>query len=66
MSPEKVKNQLKLRDFIWKKLYPQVDKFSRQKLEFCFQRLWEADLDLKTQRTPKKIVLEQLIMDLCK
>ncbi len=66
MDPEAVKNQLKLRDFIWKKLYPQVDKFPRQKLEFCFQRLWEADLDLKTQRTPKKIVLEQLIMDLCK
>ena len=65
LSPEKVKSSLKIKPFIWKKLSPQVDKFSRKKLEVCFQRLWEADVALKTQSIPKKIILEQLVIDLC-
>jgi len=65
IRPEKVKTNLKIKNFIWKKLSPQAYKFSRKKLEVCFQRLWKSDLALKTRSIPKKVVLERLIMDLC-
>jgi DNA polymerase-3 subunit delta len=65
IPPEKIKHSLNIKDFIWKKLSPQVNKFSRKKLEKCFQRLWGTDVALKTQSIPKKIILEQLIIDLC-
>jgi DNA polymerase III subunit delta len=56
---------LKIREFVWEKLYPQVNKFSEKKLMDCFQQMWEADLALKTRSTPKKIILEKLVMELC-
>ena len=65
MSPEKVRSHLKVREFVWVKLLPQAQKFSQSQLERCFQRLWEADLSLKSQRIPGKIIMEQLIADLC-
>ncbi|MCD6353094.1 MAG: DNA polymerase III subunit delta [Proteobacteria bacterium] len=64
-KPEQVRKHLNIMPFIWKNLYPQTRKFSQKKLEKCFQQLWKTDLSLKTQRIPPKIVLEQLIMDLC-
>ncbi|MFH0812745.1 MAG: DNA polymerase III subunit delta [Pseudomonadota bacterium] len=67
LQPEKIRSSLNIKDFLWKKLYPQTQKFPRAKLEHCFERLWEADLSLKTQhRIPAKIVLEHLITELSK
>jgi len=65
VTPEQARKQLNFQPFIWKKLYPQTRRFSQKKLDECFQQLRQADLSLKTQRIPAKIVLEQLIMDLC-
>jgi len=56
---------LKIREFVWEKLYLQVNKFSEKKLMDCFQQMWEADIALKTRSTPKKLILEKLVMELC-
>jgi len=65
MGPDNIKHSLNMKDFIWRKLSPQADRFSREKLEKCFQLLLKTDLALKTQAIPEKIILERLIMDLC-
>jgi DNA polymerase-3 subunit delta len=65
LKPAEITHALKIREFVWQKLYPQVNKFSEKKLMDCFQQMWEADITLKTRRTPKKIVLEKLVMELC-
>ena len=65
MRGESIKRALKMPDFIWRKLSPQVHKFSREQLDRCFQLLLQADLALKTQAVSKKVILERLIMDLC-
>jgi DNA polymerase III subunit delta len=63
-TPE-ITHALKIREFVWVKLYPQVNKFSEKKLMDCFQHMWEADIALKTRSTPKKLFLEKLVMELC-
>ena len=65
LKPAEITKALKIREFVWEKLYPQVNKFSEKKLMDCFQQMWEADIALKTRSTPKKIVLEKLVMELC-
>lgn len=65
LKPAEIINALKIREFVWEKLYPQVNKFSEKKLMDCFQQMWEADITLKTRSTPKKLVLEKLVMELC-
>lgn len=65
LKPAEITNALKIREFVWKKLYPQLNKFSEKKLMDCFQQMWEADIALKTRNIPKKIVLEKLVMELC-
>ena len=64
-NPAEINNALKIQEFVWKKLYPQLNKFSEKKLMACFQHMWEADIALKTRNTPKKFVLEKLVMELC-
>ncbi|HPD61104.1 MAG TPA: DNA polymerase III subunit delta, partial [Thermodesulfobacteriota bacterium] len=64
-NPAEINNALKLREFVGKKLYPQLNKFSEKKLMACFQHMWEADIALKTRSTPKKLVLEKLVLELC-
>lgn len=65
IKPAEITNTLKIPEFVWEKLYPQVNKFSEKKLMDCFHQMWEADIALKTRSTPKKIVLERLVMELC-
>jgi DNA polymerase III subunit delta len=65
MNPDEVRSHLKIRDFVWNKLSPQARAFTPVHLERSFQRLREADLSLKSQRVPGKIVLEELIAELC-
>ena len=65
MKPSEIGHFLKIKEFVWKKLKSQVNKFSEKKLMDCFQKIWEADVSLKTRSTPKKLVLEQLVWGLC-
>ncbi|MBN2467986.1 MAG: DNA polymerase III subunit delta [Deltaproteobacteria bacterium] len=65
-NPEEVRRHLNMKPYLWKKLYPQARKFSEPSAKTCFQRLWETDQTLKTQQLPAKIILERLIMDLCR
>ncbi|WAC07647.1 MAG: DNA polymerase III subunit delta [Thermodesulfobacteriota bacterium] len=65
LKPAEITNALKIREFVWEKLYPQVNKFSEKKLMDCFQQMWEADIALKTGSIPKKLILEKLVMELC-
>lgn len=66
MGPEEIVSSLNLKDFMWRKLSPQVNRFSPEKLGNCFQLLLRTDLALKTQTiVPETIILERLIMDLC-
>jgi len=66
VRPEEIKSSLKISEFIWRKLSPQVKRFPREKLGQSFQLLFQADLALKTHAAvPDKIILERLIMDLC-
>jgi DNA polymerase-3 subunit delta len=65
LKPAEITKALKIPEFVWVKLYPQINKFSEKKLMDCFQQMWETDIALKTRSTPKKLVLEKLIMELC-
>jgi DNA polymerase-3 subunit delta len=65
MGPDEIRSALKVRDFVWRKLSPQAARFSREKLEKCYQLLLKADLALKSRTISHKIILERLIMDLC-
>jgi DNA polymerase III, delta subunit len=65
LKSAEITNALKIRGFVWEKLYPQVNKFSEKKLMDCFQQMWEADFALKTRSIPKKLILEKLVMELC-
>jgi DNA polymerase-3 subunit delta len=65
MKQEKIKGALHVQDFIWRKLSPQANRFSREKLEKCYQLLLNADMGLKSRAISQKIILERLIMDLC-
>jgi DNA polymerase-3 subunit delta len=65
LKPAEITHALNIKKFVWEKLYPQLNKFSEKKLMDCFQQMWEADIALKTRSTPKKLVLEKLVMELC-
>ena len=65
LKPAEITKALKIPEFVWVKLYPQINKFSEKKLMDCFQQMWEADIALKTRSTPKKLILEKLVMELC-
>jgi len=64
-DPSEIRALLNMKESNWRKFYPQINKFSPEMLENCFQKMWETDLRLKTQRTPPKLLLEQLAMELC-
>lgn len=64
-SSEQVRESLNMKPFVWKKMLPQLRRFSRPQLELCMQRLWETDRSLKSQQVPPHIMLERLILDLC-
>jgi len=65
MGLEEIRSALSVPEFAWRKLSPQVTRFSREKLGQSFQLLLHADLVLKTQAVSEKIILERLIIDLC-
>jgi len=65
LKPAEIIHALNIKKFVWEKLYPQLNKFSEKKLMDCFQHMGKADIALKTKSTPKKIVLENLLMELC-
>jgi DNA polymerase III subunit delta len=66
LPPEAIKKTLEIRmDFVWNKLTGQLKKCSPAAIEQSFQRLGEADLTLKSRSLPARLVLEQLITDLC-
>ncbi len=64
-SPEEVQEYLGIQTFIVRKLLPQAEKFSRTRLEGCFERLWKTDWSLKRRHASSKVLLEQLVLDLC-
>lgn len=66
MPAEAIKKQLDIRmDFVWDKLTAQLKTCSRAAIEQSFQHLGEADVTLKSRSLLPRLVLEQLIMDLC-
>ncbi len=65
LKPAEITNALNIPKFVWEKLYPQLNKFSEKKLMDCFQQMWGTDIALKTRSTPKKLVLEKLVLELC-
>ncbi|MCX8012401.1 MAG: DNA polymerase III subunit delta [Desulfobacterota bacterium] len=64
-NQSEIKSLLNMQEWIWRKFYPQINKFSPEMLENCIQKIWETDFTLKTQGTPSKLLLERLVMDLC-
>jgi DNA polymerase-3 subunit delta len=64
-SFREVQKNLNVQDFVVKKLVPQTRSFSRARLEACYERLWKTDWALKSSSIPEKVLLEQLVLDLC-
>jgi DNA polymerase-3 subunit delta len=62
-----VKKQLGISNpYYLKELSAQAKGFSQQALQRAMQNLWETDLNLKRSPLPKRLLLEGLIIKLCK
>ncbi len=57
---------LKVHPFQAKKLWAQSTKFQRATLRAAYERLYESDLRLKSSGVDDAIVMERLVMDLCR
>lgn len=53
---------LKLHPFVIKKTFYQAQKFSLAEIKKIYQKLFKADLDIKTGRTEPRLALERLVM----
>ncbi|MGQ9508288.1 MAG: DNA polymerase III subunit delta [Thermodesulfobacteriota bacterium] len=49
-----------------RRLSAQADKFSEKALRRGIQKCYETDLELKSQRSPKTLLMEKLVIDLCR
>ncbi|MCA9517723.1 MAG: DNA polymerase III subunit delta [Myxococcales bacterium] len=56
---------LGLHPFQAKKMWPQTQKFAEPALRRALERLYAADVQLKSSPLPDELVLERLMMDLC-
>jgi DNA polymerase III subunit delta len=66
LPTEAIKKQLGIKsDFVWGKLTDQLRQCSPAAIERSFQLLGETNVTLNSRSLPGRLVLEQLITDLC-
>lgn len=65
-SKDKIAKELRINRHFLDKFIKQVRAFQAQKLKEDFQILLEADLDIKTGHLREKVILELLIIRLCR
>jgi DNA polymerase III delta subunit len=62
---QKIIAQTGLHPFVVKKLAAFGQKFSQEKLEKSYEKIFEADFALKSGLGEPKVILTKLICDLC-
>jgi DNA polymerase-3 subunit delta len=66
LTPSEIGSSLGLSPFFLNRYLEQTRRFSREELKECFERLYQVDLKLKTSKLPPRILLEKLVVDLCR
>lgn len=66
LSPKEIEVQLKIKPFWAKEFWQQVDIIPLRKLEESWLLLERADLEMKTSRLPKGLILERYLWDFFK
>lgn len=66
LTPSFIGKRLGVKNFFLKGFLEQVKKYSFDELKWTFEQFLKADLALKSSKLKKQILLERLILDLCR
>ena len=64
-SPKDIANITGVPPFFTGKIISQAGKFTTENLIYVFERLLQADIELKSSSRPPSLIMESLVIDLC-
>lgn len=65
VSPTEISSKIRVPPYFVGKIISQAGKFTRGNLIYTFERLLQADVELKSSARPPILVMESLVIDLC-
>ncbi|UCD86057.1 MAG: DNA polymerase III subunit delta [Deltaproteobacteria bacterium] len=66
LAHSEILSRLKTQPFLLDRYLEQAKKFSFEELRKCFEEFYQVDLRLKSSKVPPRIILEKLVVDLCR
>ncbi|HJP17449.1 MAG TPA: DNA polymerase III subunit delta [Nitrospinota bacterium] len=64
-SPTEISSKIGVHPYFVGKIISQAGKFSRENLIYAFERLLQADVELKSSSRSPILIMESLVIDLC-
>ena len=65
-SSSEISKKIKVIPYFIGRILEQSGKFDAEELKLCFYKMLNSDLELKTSDSPPHIILDSLILDLCR
>jgi len=65
VSPTEILSKIGVRPYFAGKIISQAGKFTRENLIYAFERLLQADVELKSSAKSPILIMESLVIDLC-
>ena len=65
VSPAEISSKIGVHPYFVGKIISQAGKFTRENLIYTFERLLQADVELKSSARSPILIMESLVIDLC-
>jgi len=65
VSPNEISSKIRVPPYFVGKIISQAEKFTRKNLIYAFERLLQADVELKSSARSPILIMESLVIDLC-